>query len=124
MIGGAAYVLNSRDPGSVLHHRDSPHGVLIILLELRDSPTHNVLVLSSRDCPLRHLGVIPFVCPADSVVPKQLPIVKAIDYRAVTFQPQFRIKLTRNNHCERGLSKIRCPSRHNTWSTDVPTLYQ
>ena len=62
-----------------------------------------VLVVSSRDCQLRHLGDIPFVCPADSMVPKQLPTVKAIAYRAVTFPPLFRIKLTRNNHCERGL---------------------
>ena len=44
------------------------------------------------------------MCPADSLVPKQLPTVKAIDYRAVTFLPLFRIKLTRNNHCEKGLS--------------------
>ena len=62
--------------------------------------TTDVLVVSSRDFPLRHLGVIPFVCLADSLVPKQLPTVKAIAYRAVTFLPLFRIKLTRNNHCE------------------------
>ena len=43
------------------------------------------------------------MCPADLLVPKQLPTVKAIAYRAVTFLPLFWIKLTRNNHCERGL---------------------
>ena len=41
------------------------------------------------------------MCPADSLVPKQLPTVKAIAHRAVTFLPLFRIKLTRNNHFER-----------------------
>ena len=64
--------------------------------------TTDVLVVSLRDRPLRHLGVIPFVCPADSLVPEQHPTVKAIAYRAVTFLLLFRIKLTRNNHCERG----------------------
>ena len=38
----------------------------------------NVLAVSSCDCPLRHMGVIPLVCPADSLVPKQLPDVKAV----------------------------------------------
>ena len=65
--------------------------------------TTDALPVSSRDCPVCHLGIIPFACPADSLVPKQLPAVKAISYREVTFLPLFWSKLTRNNDCEGAL---------------------
>ena len=85
--------------GSVLHHRDSP--------------PHNVLVVSSRDCSFHHQGVIPLVCSAYSLVPKQFPTVEPIAYRAVTFLLLFWIKLTRNNHGERGFKYVSVAIKQN-----------
>ena len=62
-----------------------------------------VLVVRPRDYQLRHLAVIPMAHLAGSSATGLTLTVKAISTRAVTFLSLRRIKLIRNNHCERGL---------------------
>ena len=63
------------------------------------------------------------MCPADLLVPKQLPTVKAIGYRAVTFMSLFRIKLTRNNHCERVLIQFNLQHMVQIAHTNVKVMW-
>ena len=62
----------------------------------------DVLVVPPHDYQLRHLAVIPLRLCLVRQRPDWLLTVKAISYRAVTFLSLVWIKLTRNNHCERG----------------------
>ena len=76
----------------------------------------DVLVLPPRDYQLRHLAVIPLRLCLVRQRPDYLITVKAISYRAVTFLSLEWIKLTRNNHCERGYRLIVVPQ----WETFKP----
>ena len=76
-------------------------------LRLKYCPWWDVLVVPPCDYQLRQLAVIPLVIGLVRQRPELLLTVKTISYRAVTFVLLVRIKLTRNNHCERGFSQCK-----------------
>ena len=55
--------------------------------------TTDVLIVPSRDCPLRRLAVISHVSLAGSLVPEQLLTVQATGYRMVTSLSLFGLSL-------------------------------
>ena len=101
---GSKYAPISHDFTSILHHRDSASATVLIFSLCR----HVIAHFATRE-------LFPLMCPADSLVPKQLLTVKAVAYRVVTFLPLLRINPKQPvNHCECERDSSRYPVKSAT----------